>query len=272
MTVHPRVAEVVADYLDLVDAEAGGLVTGLYLEGSVAIGDFRPHASDVDFVAVGEDPPDAVALAALERVHARLGERRPGLHFDGAYLTWQDLAGGPDAAVGRPSIEEGRFRATSDRLSPVTWHTLARYGVVCRGPAVADLDIWADDEVLAAWQDANLDEYWGRLLARTAGLVDSPGPFSRTDDATAWTVTGVPRLHYTLTTGDITSKDGAGRHALRVFPERWHRVVREGLRILRAEDDQSLYGDPGERWQDVLAFGEMVIADAHRCYAERHRS
>ncbi|KAA5835988.1 aminoglycoside adenylyltransferase domain-containing protein [Saccharopolyspora hirsuta] len=266
MSMHQRAAELVADYLDLVDAEAGGLVTGLYLEGSVSLGDFRPHASDVDFIAVSEEPPDSAAIAALERVHARLADRRP--HFDGAYLTWRDLAVGPAAAVGRPSIEEARFRTTSGRLSPVTWHTLARYGVTCRGPAVAEVDVWSDAAELAAWQDANLDEYWGRLLSRTAHLADRPGPFARTDAATAWTVTGVARLHYTLSTGDITSKDGAGRHALRVFPEQWHRVVRGGLRVHRAENDQSLYPDARTRWRDVLAFGEMVIADAHRCYAE----
>jgi hypothetical protein len=113
MSIHPVVEEMVGSYLALVDTEAVGLVEGLYLEGSVALGDFRPHTSDIDFVAVTTDPPDATALTALERAHARLREHRRRPFFDGTYLTWQDLAGGPDVAVGRPASHGGRFRECS---------------------------------------------------------------------------------------------------------------------------------------------------------------
>jgi hypothetical protein len=62
-------------YLDLVDAEVPGLVVGLYLTGSVALGEFRPRRSDVDFVAVLAARADEAALAALGRVHATLNAR-----------------------------------------------------------------------------------------------------------------------------------------------------------------------------------------------------
>jgi len=73
---HPVVAEMVAAYLELADAEAPTLVEGLYLVGSAALDDFRPGASDVDFVAVTAAPLDAVRLVALRRVHDRLRRRR----------------------------------------------------------------------------------------------------------------------------------------------------------------------------------------------------
>jgi hypothetical protein len=207
--MHPLVDDVVSAYLDLVDAEAAGLVTGLYLEGSVALGDFRPRTSDIDFVAVTAAAPDAATLAALDRVHTRLRERHPRPYFDGAYLTHDDLVHGPAAAVGRPTSHEGHLDAPrldaphldpprGGRLSPVTWHTLADHGVACRGPAPADLDVWTDADTLAAWQDANLDEYWGRLVARASRPVSKAGMFALTDYAAVWIVTGVSRLHYTL--------------------------------------------------------------------------
>jgi hypothetical protein len=266
----PIVADAVESYLGLVDAEVGGLVEGLYLEGSVALGDFRPHASDIDFVATTRVPPDAAALAGLERVHVRLRGLRPRPFFEGIHVTWDDLARDPALATAGPSTHEGLFRAVGggDR-NPVTWHTLARHGVACRGPAVADLDVWADLDVLAAWQDANLDEYWGRLLDCGAQLASTAGLFGLTRYAAAWTVTGVCRLHYTLAAGDVTSKDGAGRYALEVFPDRWHRVIGEARRIRRAEPGGSLYPTPLTRRRDVLAFGRMVVADGHRLYAER---
>jgi hypothetical protein len=269
MPSHPVVAELVETYLTAVDAEAPGLVEGLYLEGSVALGDFRPHTSDVDFVAVTAQPPGAAEVAALRRVHARVREHRRRPFFDGVYLTPGDLRRGPVSTGGRPTSHEGRLRPDGGPHTPVTWHTLARHGVPCRGPAPAELGVWTDPAVLAAWQDRNLDEYWGRGLARARHLFSRPGLASLTDYGTAWTVTGVSRLHYTLGTGEITSKDGAGRHALTTFPGRWHRIVAEGLRIRRGQPRPSLYGSVLHRRRDVLAFATMVIADAHRVHAER---
>ncbi|WP_370651758.1 nucleotidyltransferase domain-containing protein [Frankia sp. Cj3] len=45
---------------------------GWYVVGSAALDDFRPGASDIDFVAVTATPPADHQLAALEGVHTRL--------------------------------------------------------------------------------------------------------------------------------------------------------------------------------------------------------
>lgn len=243
--------DVVGSYLNAADRAVPGLVEGLYLEGSVALGDFRPHTSDVDFVAVTAQRPDPAAIAALERVHA-LMRGRP--FFDGSYLTWDDLAGNPADAVPGPHSHEGRFHAGWNGHNPVTWHTIARYGVACRGPHPADRVIWADPDVLATWTKDNLDSYWRKWLEHSIRLLH---PY-----AVVWLVTGVTRLHYTLATGDITSKDGAGRYALQTFPERWHRIAHEALRLRRGEGGRSLYLTPLARRRDALAFGHMVINDA----------
>jgi hypothetical protein len=58
MALDALVLEVVDTYLGTVEAQAPGLVEGLYLVGSVALGDFRPRTSDIDFVAVTTTPPD----------------------------------------------------------------------------------------------------------------------------------------------------------------------------------------------------------------------
>ena len=68
----PPVDEIVSDYLDLAHLEAPGLIQGLYLVGSLALADFRPRTSDIDFVAVTGPPPEGPALRAVARVHAEL--------------------------------------------------------------------------------------------------------------------------------------------------------------------------------------------------------
>jgi Nucleotidyltransferase domain len=84
MSLDPNVRATVDVYLD----STAGLIDGLYLYGSVALGDFRPPHSDIDFLAIVDGPLDA---AALDWVHRSL----PGPVFDGIYLTTDQLAAGP---------------------------------------------------------------------------------------------------------------------------------------------------------------------------------
>ncbi|TDC87162.1 DUF4111 domain-containing protein [Nonomuraea deserti] len=280
MMPHSKIDAIVETYLSIADMEAPDLVEGLYLEGSAALGDYRPSTSDVDFIAVtAAAPPEDV----LERIHTRLGAHP----FDGVYLTWDDLRRGPDGLGTRPQAQHGRLNRRGE-LNPVTWHTLTQHGLTCRGPKPDEFEIWNDPDALAAWTNDNLDRYWRRLVSRASRLATPWGLICLGGYGTLWIVTGIARLHYTLATGDITSKTEAGRYALEAFPERWHRVVNEALRV-REEDTaaptlgsltsglgdhfgaprQSLYGNPFERRKDVLGFAGQAITSAHALYAAR---
>jgi hypothetical protein len=281
------VADVVGAYLDAVDVEVPGLVEGLYLVGSVALGDFRPRTSDIDYLAVTAVRPEGSALAALRRVHHRLRARgRP--YFDGVYVTWEDLARDPIHAGPGPSSHEGRFQPPRrGGCDPVAWHTLALHGVACRGPAPDRITVRTDRSALAAWAVSNLDSYWRRLLRQAARSGSLWGAATLTPYGAVWIVTGVSRMHYTLATGGICSKEDSCRYALATFPERWHRVVNEAARIRRADfagsgiagtatdalrylgPGRPLYRRPWARRTDVLAFGDVVITDAIRGYGDR---
>lgn len=267
MTLAPPVQAIVDDFLAAADAAAPGLIEGFYLVGSVALDDFRPYRSDIDFVAVSTAGPDPASFAALKEVHVRLQQRWPRPFFDGIYVTWNDLALDPAGISPCPSAHEGRLDLDG-RADPIAWHTLAQQGVRVRGPAVADLTIWRDPAALAAWANNNLDTYWRRVLDRGARR-PLPYGFILTAWGCEWCVLGVSRIHYTLATAAITSKEGAGIHALAAFPDRWRRVIEEALRIRRGARGRSSYPSALSRRRDVLAFSNMVIADAHRLYAER---
>lgn len=249
----------VADrYLALVDEAAPGLVKGLYLVGSVALDDFRPGSSDIDFVAVVGAPPGPDAAAALRTAHRRLSRssRRP--YFDGLYVTWDELARDPAGALPGPSVHEHRFtpRERHER-HPVTWHTLAEHGVAVRGPDRTDLAVWTDRDRLTAWTLENLNDYWRGWPAR-AGIVGLSAW------GTCWSVLGVSRIDHTLRTGAITSKHRAGLHALANFPERWRPIVQEALRIRTGARRRSFYRNPLTRRGDMLAFLDHVIDEANR--------
>jgi hypothetical protein len=277
---------VVDDYLQAVDDEAPGLVEGFYLTGSAALGDFRPHTSDIDFIAVTSQSPDASARAAFGRAHTRLARRHSRPFLDGRYVTWNDLARDPRQVGPGPYSYEGRFHASGrSDCDPVTWHTLASHGLRCRGPERADLEIWTDPAALRSWTLDNFDGYWRPLLRRARRVTDRWSLTALTSYGAVWMVLGVCRLHYTLATGKIASKEEAGCYGIQEFPDRWHRVLTEALRIRRADrarpdvtsafaemiqdlrihpaaDGGSLYATPIARRRDVLAFAEMVIDDA----------
>jgi uncharacterized membrane protein len=116
----------------------------------------------------------------------------------------------------------GQLGVGDEGRSPVEWTTLARHGVTVRGPKPAEIGVHADPEELREWVRGNANTYWRQqFMAYPDDLL--------VDAGLAWGVLGISRLHYSLVTGDVTSKTGAGHHAIEAFPE--HRpIIEEALR------------------------------------------
>jgi hypothetical protein len=214
-------------------------VEGLYLQGSVALGDYRPKVSDIDFVAVTGGPVD---LDTLRQIH------RAGLpRFEGLYVGWDDLRRDPArspaglAVHGRRVHDNSRFERHL-----VTWHVLAQGGVAVRGPATSTVDIFTDWPRLALSTVDNLEEYWRPWARRAAGVLGLTGW------AVSWGVLGVARLRHSLAAGRVTSKTAAAGFAIDAYGPRWRPIVEEALRI--RVGGPARYRDPFRRRADLLAF------------------
>ena len=239
-----------ATYLKLADHHAPGLIQGLYLQGSIALGDYHPGVSDIDFVAVVSSPPD---LHALKAVHAQLRRLHGAVPFDGIYVDAGDLRKDPATRPLGPAVHEWRVHPASDfERNLVTWHVLAQGGVAVRGPSVADLGIYTDWPALAASTRDNLAGYWTRWRHVTAR-----GPAGFSAWATCWGVLGAARLRHTLASGRVTAKTEAADYALATYDERWHRVVREALRV--RVGGPALYRNPLRRRADLLGFLDVLL-------------
>ena len=249
------------------DTECRGLITGLYVTGSLALGDGRPGQSDIDLVLVRDDDADnATTTAALEPVLTNLRRTHPRPMLDGLVLSPSDLAAGPDRIEGdRPIIFDNIVRLDSDGIgrNPVTWETIRQCGIAYRGAPIDRDHLWHDPARLDAWARENLDSYWLPWLARSDRLLTRSGLTSLGAMWTEWGVLGVTRLHYTLATGHVTSKHGAGVYALETFPSHWHRIIREALRIRERRSGVPLYSNQLHRRRDARDFMSMVIDSAH---------
>jgi hypothetical protein len=233
--------------------------------GSIALGDFQPQSSDVDVVAVTAAIPTAAELAALATVH------RPGVpHVDVTYVTGEQLRHDP-RDLSPPSSLEGRFEPAGGFMAhPVTWRELATHAIPVRGERLGPDDVWFDAGALRSWNLDNLDTYWRGQIDRWA-TADLSHPeladlLVRDAHGLPWLVLGVPRLHFTIATLDVTSKSGAGRHALAVADGRWHPVLETAI-ALRADRTAPLPSSPEHLRDEAVALCEWLLADAHRLAA-----
>jgi hypothetical protein len=79
------------------------------------------------------------------------------------------------------------------------------------------------------------------------------------------------RLHYTLATGAITSKSGAGQYALGTFDSCWQPIIQEALGTRRGGYGRAAYRTHLGRHRDALAFLSMVADDAQRLVGHKAR-
>ena len=264
---------VAGSYLAGFDRVLPGRLEGFYLVGSIALGEFRPHRSDIDFFAVmtGAVEPAAFrllrsmnrrgsALAVWWTLRAGIG-RWPPTGFNGVFVTWKDLASSPCRITPIASQRAGRFVVGSAfDANPVTWKVLAEHGVAVRGPDPKGLGVYSDERELRDWVAGNLSTYWATWsdLVRGRSWVAAKGLLR---NGAAWGVLGAPRLHATLATGEILSKEQAGEYAMDVFPD-WRPLILDALAYWRGEPGSAQYTSPTRRRQAAADFVAAVVADA----------
>jgi hypothetical protein len=209
-----EVAAITSQYLSLVDSVLPGRVVGLYLTGSIPLGDYHPGRSDIDgVVVVSERLADPEVVRA---VHEKLPERP---YFDVTYLTASALAAPPDRRTPVVYTVDGQFGdpAQAGPVTPVLWSEMARQSIAVR--PVEGLNVHDDHEALVDHTRDNLTSYWEPMLDRLSGRVaDLPSDHVLDGWIIPWYVLGIPRLHALLATGNIVSKTAAGEHAAALFP------------------------------------------------------
>jgi len=226
------VATALGTYLEILDSTAPGMVEGLYVVGSYALDDWHPDRSDIDIVAVLAEPATDDDFATLRTAHALLEEHQPQPRIDGPYLAWGDLIAAPATGLHRPWVLDGELHHDGEcfEINPVTWYTLATYGVTVRGPVVTKLDIWHEVEERVRFVIDNLSTYWYQLADSVVEACEDP-THSFDPPLFEWCALGALRLHYTAFTGDVTSKRGAGEYGIVVTPDYLHDVLRAAIEM-----------------------------------------
>lgn len=252
------VQQMCASFANALNHSSEDLLEGLYLRGSQAWGEFYP-SSDIDFTAVLSRRPNRHDLVALEAAHTQIWFEFPEHDFDGHHLVLDDLRRPSDECPAVPVSHGGAFVAEGRLdINPVSWCELAERGIRITGRDPRVLGIHADANELWRYSHQNLASYWGRSARELKMTWMVAG---RRDDVVAWCTLGVARLHHLLTTGEMTSKSGAGRYILEHLDERWHPLAEEALRCRETPDEKSTYRSMNQRGKDLRDFVAWVVDD-----------
>lgn len=257
--IPPSVQPTLDEYLARIEQGLPGFMLGCYLHGSVALGEYHPGTSDVDFITVISRRAMPADIAALKSLHADLKHKYPQVVLSGSYLQSSDL-GLPEAVIEPcPYYQEGVLEHGRFDLSAVTWWVLKHRGITLAGTPADQLPFTVDVDTMIADMRVNLNSYW-------VGYVTHPQRIKGVlfNQNLEWVIPGVLRQFYTFNERSITTKTRACEYALTRVPQRWHRILQETINI-RNGQETSLYPDINVRAVDALLFLRYII---HRCNAE----
>lgn len=252
--IPPEIRPLVQDFSNRLNVELNGLITALYLEGSIALGGFDPRLSDIDFAAVLSRKVSNDDIDKILNIHKNIEQIHPGWKISGWYYQPGDLLGMDHPSQPIFYLHDGKLiRSIQFGLSLVTWWILNHRGVTLFGPPPQSLSITVDINDLLKTQRENLNSYWARWPTR-------PGRFLSlfSDRGIQWMVLGMLRQFYTICEHEITLKITAGEYALTSLPERWHRIIREAV-ALREDPRRSRYRWRINRMIDALRFHKYMI-------------
>lgn len=218
---------------------------GLYLYGSLAVGDFYPSRSDIDFVVVTRDHLPDTIIRELESMHMALAAGAKWQRkLEGAYVPIAIIQR-HDATDRRvPTVNEGNFYMAPLGSDWVMQRKILRETEsAVDGPSLrALIEPIGPEDLRTAVFDV-IDSWWEPMLADRSRLRD-PGyqPFA---------VLSMCRSLYTVREGALASKTQAAEWAVATLPTEWSSLINHAL--------QWGAGDEIESIDQTAAFMDYVI-------------
>ena len=255
-TDYPEVNSVLEELLSGARALLGPRFIGLYLDGSLAIGDFEPDKSDVDFVVVTDGELSPEMFVALKTMHGRIatGPSKWAKELEGSYIPRRALRHDlrPDA---HPYIDRGSALAMVHQESGywvIHRHILREHGVVLAGPLPRTLIDPVQPAELREAVRGILREWWRPMLTE--------GPLLQNSFYRCYAVLTMSRMLYTMRHGAIVPKRIAAGWAQEALDRRWTPLIQEALawsRDVPPDLDQTL-----AYIRHTCEYGEETQADA----------
>jgi predicted nucleotidyltransferase len=254
MKLPQHVTELVESLLPGLEESLGEKLVGVYVRGSLAMGDFIPSTSDIDLLVVTEQPVTTLEFATLSALHGHI-TALPNPFANRLEIAYIDRAALRRFTPGlcHPTLGQGETLAWSEHRTHwiVERWGVREYGMALVGPDPKQLiEPVGMDEVRAAVRSRLHD--WAEWAAQPDDP-DWQGPRSHK----AYVVETLCRALYTLDCGALCSKPHAVAWALATLAEPWRSTVErsQAWRTDRARDPTLI--------PEVMAFVRWVIVQSN---------
>lgn len=218
----PEINSLLEELLKSVQAIVGSRFIGMYLDGSLASGDFDQD-SDIDFVVVLDEEVSTDLFAELKRMHERIARMDTvwAIQLEGTYISRQALRRFDPVHGPHPNIERGRGECLKWVQHDDTWnihrYVLRDHGITLVGPPPQTLV----DPVLPA----QLQQAMRTILTGWAAkILDEPAQM-KSRGYQSYTVLSLCRILYTLQFGAVVSKPVAARWAQETLGLNWAPLI-----------------------------------------------
>jgi hypothetical protein len=222
ITPFPDVNVVLEDLLKGVQGILGGHLVGMYLEGSLANGDFD-RDSDIDFVVVTDQEFDDNTFSALQMMHERINllDTYWSTNLEGSYVSKHAVRQHDPEHTKFPNIERGFGERLKMAHHDETWNIhrsiLRKCGITILGPApITLIDPLSPDQLRQAMLPALHN--WATQILNNPDEIAHQGYQS-------YTVLSLCRIMYTLEFGDIVSKRKAATWVKETQGEVWNELI-----------------------------------------------
>jgi Domain of unknown function (DUF4111) len=239
-------------------ATLGPNLVGVYLRGSLALGDFIPATSDVDVLAVPRWPVSVAEFTALVALHTDLAAL-PHRYANRLEIAYIDRAALKHFAPGQqhPTLGQGDVLAWSEHRDNWMFErwTVREAGVTLLGPEPHTL--------IDPIAGAELGTAAGSRLRDWAAWADQPDDpeFLLPRSHQAYVVETICRALYTVARSQLVSKSRAVAWAIAALPEPWPALV-EQSQIWRTDQTRDSGSVP-----EVLRFVQWAALDGVRLLA-----
>jgi aminoglycoside adenylyltransferase-like protein/nucleotidyltransferase-like protein len=203
----------------------GSQLVGLYLYGSLSLGDFDPASSDIDFLTVTAEELPAETIEALRVMHEEIA--RSGLlyadHLEGSYIPRAALRRYDPEHARHPSIGvDWEFHIGEHGDNWIIERQIVReHGVVIYGPAPQTLIDPVSPQELRTAVCRHLETRWQEML--TGDL-----EWLRPRNYQAFAILSMCRALYTLQHNTTISKPQAAAWAQERYPQ-WRPIIERAL-------------------------------------------
>ena len=200
---------------------------GTYVYGSLAVGDFDPESSDIDFLIVTTEEIRGDVLTQLQAMHHEIYHNNRSKwekEIEASYIQKDALWKYDINNRDHPHIDRGEDNL---KIEPheMDWivqrYSLRKYGIVIEGPPIQDLiaPISISELYQALW---DLMDFWW------IPMIDNPTSLEYEGYRT-YAILTMCRILYTVEQGQIISKIRAGEWAVQALDEQWQRLIQRAL-------------------------------------------